>query len=136
MQIMDFNIVFSVAFILAGCWFLLIAILGLFPEFQDKTTGSLSKTDTKRNFRRKQYGEFIKIQTKYTYIYEVNGKKYKYSNIIRSRKQHILPKIVLVYVKWFPHHAYPYKFKGTKEWAFGLSLILGGLLMLFAMFLK
>lgn len=130
---MDFNIIFPVAFILAGCWFLLIAILGLFPKFQEKTTGSLIKTDTKRNFRMKQYGEFIPIQTKYSYIYKVNGKKYKYSSTIRSRKQHILPKIVLVYIKWFPRHAYPYKFKGTKEWAYGLFLIFSGLLLLFVL---
>lgn len=95
-----------------------IAILGLFPKFHGTAVGTLLNTDTARNVRVK-YGT-IPILTNFTYIYTVNGSKYKYRGEKAKHKRYVPQKVHLVFVKGFPRHAYPNRFKGTGEWVFGI----------------
>jgi ATP-dependent Lon protease len=41
-------------------------------------------------------------------------------------KRHLLPKVSMVYVKGFPRHAYPNKYKGTNEWTIAFIMFLIG----------
>ena len=70
--------------------------------------------------------------TFYTYAYVVNEKKYKYTATMYHSKRRLLPKASMVYVKCFPHRAYPNKFKGTTEWVLGIIMLLAGMSLLFA----
>lgn len=111
----------AIAAILAAIcfWNLLIAILGLFPQYCSSTIGTLIDTNTKKNVRTPR-GRKIPILTRYAYTYTVKGKEYTYSARGEHSKRSLSLKTTMVYVKWFPWRAYPEKFKGTTEWAVGL----------------
>ena len=128
---MNFNIVIAVVAIVIGSWNLMIAILGLFPQFLSTTVGTLTKANTKKNVRTR-HGHRIPILTRYTYSYTVNGKEYRYSGEELHSKRRLLPKASMVYVKWFPRRAYPNKFKGTTEWALGFVMLFMGIMSLWA----
>ncbi|MBE6664807.1 MAG: hypothetical protein E7603_01120 [Ruminococcaceae bacterium] len=116
--------------ILIGLWNLIIAILGCFPKHRAEALGTLAKTNTLKNVPLK-HGGYIPNLTKYTYVYTVNGKQYKYSAEKRTHKRNLFFKVTMVYVKGFPKHAYPNKFTGFKEWTLGIFLILMGSMFLF-----
>lgn len=122
-----FFYIIAFALIVFGCFNFTIAVLGLFPKFQCKTVGVLSKAKTYRGLNARR---FIPLLTDYTYIYTVKGKEYKYSAANNRTKNHLLPRRVLVYVKWFPRRVYPDKFKGTNEWVFGSFYVIMGILLL------
>ena len=114
-----------------GLWNLMIAILGLFPCFLSTAVGTLTDAKTKKNVRTR-HGHRIPIMTRYSYIYTVRGKEYRYSSENLSSKRHLFPKTSMVFVKWFPRHAYPNKFTGIVEWAMGLCFLFMGLLLSWA----
>ncbi|MBQ3490536.1 MAG: hypothetical protein IJA86_08095 [Clostridia bacterium] len=116
--------------ILIGLWNLMIAILGCFPKLHRTAPGTLVKANTLKNVPRKRGGRIPNL-TKYTYVYTVNGKQYKYSAEKEIHKRRLFPRTSMVYVKCFPRHAYPNKFTGFKEWLLGIYLILMGFLLLF-----
>ena len=99
-------------------WNFTVAILGLFPKLHGTAVGKLVKTDTARNVRVK-YGT-IPILTNFTYVYTVNGHTYRYRGEKAKHKRYVPQKVHLVFVKWFPRHAYPNRFKGTGEWVLGI----------------
>ena len=127
---MGFYIAIAVIIVLIGLWNLMIAILGLFPQFQSTTVGTLTKSNTKRNSR-SRHGLLIPILTRYVYTYTVKGREYSYSSEGRHSKRRLLPKASLVYVKWFPRHVYPNKFSGTIEWIMGLLMLFLGAVLIF-----
>lgn len=126
---MEIIIIFAAICIIIGLWNLMIAILGLFPRFQSKAIGTLTKASVYRNVQGRY--SLIPILTRYVYTYTVKKKEYRYSGEIRSKRR-FPPKTSLVYVKWFPHHAYPNKFKGTKEWVMGFFWVFMGVLLFLA----
>ena len=118
-----------------GLWNLMISVLGLFPQCRSSAIGTLNNSKTKRNvsgFR----GSIIPILTDYTYTYYVKGKEYRYSGQGSHTKRHLLPKTSIVYVKGFPRHAYPNKFKGTNEWCIAFVMLLIGILAVFSAILS
>lgn len=129
---MDGNMVIVAAFILIGLWNLIIAILGCFPQFRSTAVGTLAKANSKKNVRTR-HGGILPIQTRYTYTYTVGGKEYRYASEYHHGKRRLLPKVPMVYVKWFPRHAYPYKFKGTTEWVLGIMYLFGGIMCMIGM---
>ena len=129
---MDFYYVIVTIVLIISLWNLTIAILGLFPHFLSTAIGTLNDTNTKKNFRTRR-GRIIPILTRYTYIYTVKGKQYRYSAHVRHSKRRLSPKIVMAYVKWFPRCAYPNKFKGEKEWALGLVMLYAGIRLLYVL---
>lgn len=122
---MEFYTFIAFVAIVIGFWNLLIAILGLFPQFLSTTAGTLTNKYTKRNVPAR-HGAVIPILTRYTYTYTVNKKKYRYSGEGFHSKSLLLPKVAMVYVKWFPSRAYPNRFKGTTEWVLGLVMLFLG----------
>ena len=112
-------------------WNLMIAVLGLFPQFLSTAVGTLTNTNTKRNVE-SRHGYRIPIVTTYGYTYNVNGKAYRYSSQGLHSKRRLLPKVSMVFVKWFPRRAYPNKFKGINEWMIGLSMLFMGLVFIWA----
>ena len=134
MNILFPYLVFSIILIPIGLWNLLIAVLGLFPGFHCTAVGSLEKTHTYKNVRTKS-GIRIPNVTKYTYIYTVNGREYKYTSEGQHTKRRLPRKVTIVYVKWFPRHGYPDKFKGTKEWIMSICMLFYGIMLLLASFL-
>ena len=120
-----FLIVASAIAVLIGLWNLMIAVLGCFPKLLCTALRSLAKTNTLKNVPLK-HGGCIPNLTKYTYVYAVNGKQYKYSAEKRTHKRNLFSKVIMVYVKGFPRHAYPNKFTGFKEWSIGIFLIILG----------
>jgi hypothetical protein len=114
-----------------GLWNLMIAILGLFPQCLSTTVGTLSNKKTHKNVKGWR-GTTIPTLTDYAYLYEVNGKKYRYSGQQMRTKQKLLPKASMVFVKWFPRHAYPDKFKGENEWVVAFVALLIGTSAFFA----
>ena len=129
---MDGNMVIVAEFILIGLWNLIIAILGCFPQFRSTAVATLAKANSKKNVRTR-HGGIIPIQTRYRYVYTVGGKEYRYASEYHHGKRRLLPKVPVVYVKWFPRHAYPYRFKGTTEWALGIAFLIGGIMCMIAM---
>lgn len=126
---MEFYYIIVTIVLLIALWNLIIAILGLFPQFLSTAVGTLNDTNTKKNFRTRR-GWIIPILTRYTYIYTVNGKQYSYSAYGRYSKHHLSPKTIMTYVKWFPRCAYPNKFKAEKEWVLGLVMLYAGIRLL------
>lgn len=113
----------AVIFGLIGLWNLMIAILGLFPQFRATAVGTLTKARSSHNVRCRHC--VIPVLTKYVYIYSVNGRQYKYTREDPKPRRKLFPKASMVYVKWFPRRAYPNKFTGEMEWIFGaLSLMM------------
>ena len=110
-------IILTVLLGLIGAWNLTVAIIGLFPKFHATAIGSLERSYTERNVPMR-YGT-IPIRTHYTYIYTVNGRKYKYRGSVESSRKYVPQKAYLVYVKWFPWRAYKNKFSGGREWCLG-----------------
>lgn len=129
---MDYFYIFIGGFIVSiGLWNLTIAILGLFPQCLSATVGTLRNTKTYKNVKRR-WGTSIPTLTNYAYSYCVKGKTYRYSGSKMHTKRHLLPKTSMVYVKWFPRHAYPNKFKGEIEWVSAFVMLLIGTLAIFA----
>ena len=114
-----------------GLWNLIIAILGLCPQIRAAAVGSLNNTKTYKNVKGR-WGTSIPTLTNYAYSYCVKGKTYRYLGREMRTKSHLLPKVSMVYVKWFPRHAYPNKFKGENEWVAAFVMILIGTLAIFA----
>lgn len=129
---MDFYIVIAVSALLVGLWNLTIAVLGCVPRFRATAVGTLTKANSKQNVRTR-HGGIIPILTRYAYTYTVNGKEYRYSSEEHHGKRRLFAKAPMVYVKWFPRHAYPNKFKGTTEWVLGIMMLLMGILCFAAM---
>ena len=123
---MTFLICITAFCFLCAFWNLLIAILGLFPQYRATAIGTLKKANTRRNVQGRH--RIIPVATEYTYVYIVNGKQYKYSRGNEQRRQCLFPKKVLQYVKWFPRHAYDNKFTGEREWVLGISMLICGIL--------
>lgn len=115
------NIILYVVFLLMAFWNLMIAIIGLFPRFRGRTTGTLTKTSTQKNVPGR-YGP-IPILTRYVYTYTVNGKKYQYSGTIYNNKQHLHRKVAMMFVKGFPRHSHPNKLNCSKEWIIGSFML-------------
>ena len=128
---MDGYIAIAAIFAAICFWNLLIAILGLFPQCCSSTVGTLIDTNTKKNVRTPR-GRKIPILTRYAYTYTVKGKEYTYSAHGEHSKRRLSLKTTMVYVKWFPWHAYPDKFKGTKEWAVGLVTLYASIRIIYA----
>lgn len=123
-------IILTAVFLSIGSWNLLIAILGLFPKLREKSIGVLTKPSTHRN-QKTRGGLNIPIITRYGYVYTVKGKEYCYRTEGRFSDRRLLPRAPIVYVKGFPRHGYPHKFKGTKEWMLGSSMLFLGVIWLF-----
>ncbi len=115
-----------------GLWNLLIAILGLFPIFHATAVGTLTKANTQKNVRTR-HGHLLPRLTQYAYTYTVKGKHYRHSRQMQYSKRRLLPKASLVYVKWFPRHAYVNKFTGEVEWAMGISMLCIACLFLYVL---
>ena len=127
---MTFYITVMAILLAIGLWNVMIGILGLFPQFCAETIGTLAKANVSRNIRNK-YGRLTRVYTRYAYTYTVRGRTYRYSNEGPHSKRRLLPKARMIYIKWFPWHAYPYKFKGTKEWVLGILFLFVGLTFVF-----
>lgn len=125
---MNYYIIIIAVAIAIGLWNLMIAILGLFPQFLCTAVGTLTKANTKKNIRTR-HGHRIPNLTRYRYTYKVNGKEYQYSSEEIYSKHRLLPKISIVFVKWFPRRAYPNEFKGTNEWIIGLCMLFMGMIV-------
>lgn len=128
---MEFYIVITVVLFAIGLWNLLIAILGCFPQCRATAVGTLVKANTKRNVRGFK-NSTIPISTDYVYTYTVKGKLYKYTANQRRTKRNLFRKVSMIYVKWFPRHAYPNKFTGANEWVAGIFMMLFGILFTWA----
>ena len=126
---MDFYIVMAIIPTAVGLWNLIIATLGLFPQFLSSTIGTLTNAVTRKNVLTK-HGRRIPTLTRYSYIYTVNGKKYRYSSEELYSKRRLLPKASMVYVKWFPRHAYPNNFNGVNEWVIGGTMFILGVFLI------
>ena len=123
---MDSYLVIGSCSLSIGLWNLIIAILGLFPQCRSTVIGTLHNAKTKKNVKGRSGFAPIPIRTEYTYTYTVKGKTYQYLGKELSTKRHLLPKVSMVYVKGFPRHAYPNKFKGTNEWTIAFIMFLIG----------
>ena len=91
---MDGYTVIVVAFMGIGLWNLMIAILGCFPGFRSTAMATLIKANSKKNVRTR-HGGIIPIQTRYTYIYTVGGKEYRYASEYHHGKRRLLSKVPL-----------------------------------------
>lgn len=130
---MALYLVIGICAIAIGLWNLLIGLLGLFPQCRADAIGTLCNSKTKRNVKGgKAAFSPIPVLTEYTYTYSVKKKAYRYSGSAQRAKGHLLPKVSMVYLKWFPRHAYPNKFSGTKEWALTFVFLLIGILAVLA----
>lgn len=130
---MTFYLLIAIAALLIGLWNLMIAVLGLFPRFHSTAVGSLAKSHTHKNVPTKGGGRIPNL-TKYTYLYTVNGREYKYTAEARHKKRRLPRKITIVYVKWFPRHGYPNEFSGAFQWIWGIGMLLWGFLLLYVIF--
>ena len=120
------DIIISSIINLIGLWNLIIAVLGQFPKCRSTAVGTLKIANSYRNVKTKSGRQPIPIMTRYTYTYTVKGKVFRHNGEVLASKQTLFPKVSMVYVKWFPRHAYPNKFKGTKEWTWAfISLLIG-----------
>lgn len=128
---MDGYIAIAIVFVAICFWNLLIAILGLFPQCISSSAGTLVDTNTKKNVRTPR-GRKIPILTRYIYLYTVKGREYRYSARGEHSKRCLPHRTTMVYVKWFPSHAYPDRFKGTQEWALGLIMLYASIRIIYA----
>lgn len=124
---MIFAIIVTAITLLIGIWNLTIAILGLFPNCQATAVGTLTQARTERNVRGRRGGT-IPFLTHFTYQYTVKGKQYRYRGEIHRSRRGLQSRATMVFVKWFSSHAYPNKLTSLKEWAFGISFFMVGVL--------
>lgn len=117
----------AAVFLAVSVWHLLIAVLGLFPQCRSTAVGTLADTSVRRNYIVR--GRRIPIRAKYTYVYTVRGKQYRYTSLAFHSERRLLRKVTMVYVKGFPRHAYPNRFSGILEWSLGLMTLFTGLLL-------
>lgn len=111
--------------LLISIYNLLIAILGLFPKNLLISKGTLKHKNTQRNVQAK-YGK-IPVMTNYTYQYTVNGREYNYHGTVHAAGKQVTKNAPMEYVKWFPRHAYPWRFRGTIHWIWGISMLTIGI---------
>ena len=126
MNEMIFCIVITAITFLISIYNLLIAILGLFPKNRAIAKGTLKYKNTQRNVQAK-YGK-IPVMTDYTYQYTVNGRTYNYRGSIHAAGKRVSKNAPMEYVKWFPRHAYPWRFTAGLQWAWGIGLFVIGLM--------
>ena len=131
-MLVDGYIAIAIVFVAICLWNLQIGILGLFPQCLSSSVGTLVDTNTKKNVRTPR-GRKITILTRYSYLYTVKGKEYRYSARGEHSKRRLPLKTTMVYVKRFPWRAYPDKFMGTKEWAMGLVALYASIRIVYAM---
>ena len=124
------DMLITAAVLVIGLWNIAIAVLGLFPRFTSTAVGTLADRKTRKNVRTRG-GRIIPNLTRYSYLYTVNGKQYRYSERIEHSKQCLTKKTTMVYIKWLPRRAYPNRFKGTKEWIWGIIMLYAGLRLLY-----
>lgn len=125
---MIFFLVSAAVLTVLALYNLTIAILGLFPAMRTRAVGSLSKTTAHRNVRGRYH--VIPLILRYTYTYSHKGKTYHYTAESFHSKKRLHQRVSMIFVKGFPRHAYPNKFKPTKEWLYSfLLLILAALLV-------
>ena len=120
-----FCIVVTVITLLIGIYNLSIAILGLFSKHRAIVIGTLKNKNTQRNVQAR-WGK-IPVKTDYTYQYTVNGRKYNYHGSVFAAGKRVSKTAPMVYVKWFPRHAYPWRFTAVNQWAWGICMLVMGL---------
>lgn len=125
---MIFCVVIVVIILLISVYNLLIAILGLFPRCRAMVMGRLKHARTQRNVPAK--GGKIPVVTNYTYQYTVNGRKYSHRGSLYAAGKRVSKNVTLVYVKWFPRHAYPERFTAINQWVCGIGMLLIGLMFI------
>lgn len=123
-----FYLITGILSLLAGLYFLRLALLGRNPDNLSTAVGTLVKASGFKNVPMK-HGGVIKNQTDYAYAYTVNGKTYHLKGRINAHKRTLLRKATIVFVTGHPHRAYIGKFTGIIEWAlvfcfFGLCVYL------------
>ncbi len=121
-----FCIVLTAFTFIISIYNLLIAILGLFPKNCAIAKGTLKNKNTQRNVQAR-WGK-IPVMTDYTYQYTVNGRKYNYHGSVHAAGKRVTKNAPMVYVKWFPRHAYPWRFTAELQWAWGIGLFVIGLM--------
>ncbi len=117
----------GISILLYGLFVLMLAILGLNPKNRIQARGVLASCYHYKNVRVKSF-LVIKNMVDFTYIYEVNGKPYRFkaNKNIHSRK--VFKRATIVYLRGFPRVAYLERFTGANEWLLGsFLLIIGGM---------
>lgn len=123
-----FYLVTGVFSLLAGLYYLRLALLGRNPENLSTAVGTLVKVSGFKNVPMK-HGGIIKNQTDYAYAYTVKGRTYRLKGRVNAHRRTLLRKATIVFVTGHPRRAYIDQFTGIVEWAiafcfFGLGVYL------------
>ena len=125
---MYFAITLAILLLSAGIYNLVVAIWGSFPSHQLRTVGTLVKANSQKNLHTR-YG-FVPVWTDCVYVYQVNGKSYRFRTGKRMSKRDILKKVTIVYVKGFPRRAGIAEYRSFEACVLAAALCLLGAFML------
>ena len=120
-------LVFGILMLLPGLFFTVLAIRSLNPNNLISTTGELSKKIGFKNYKLK-IGS-VPNAVEYTYTYTVNGKSYHLRGVKHTHSRNLYKRIVIVYLRGFPHCAYEEHFSGIQEWLIAISFTAMGIFL-------
>lgn len=116
---MIFFLILGIVCSLIGLLYLVIAIMSLNPKNRISVPGKLVAKKGYKNYKIRGNASYP-WATEYTYVYEVNGKKYKLKQVDYVNPRAVLDRSVIIYLRGFPWVAYEKRFYGDREWLFGI----------------
>ena len=126
-------LVFGITTLLPGIFFVVLAIRSKNPNNLLSTTGELTRKKDFKNYKLKNRS--VPNAVEYTYTYTVNGKSYHLRGVQHTHSRNLYKRIVIVYLRGFPHCAYEEHFSGIQEWLIAISFTSMGLFLLILYFL-
>ena len=121
-------LVFGIIMLLPGIFFAALAIRSKNPNNLISITGELTRKIGYMNYKLKNGS--VPNAVEYTYTYKVNGKSYHLRGVRLTHSRNLYKRIVIVYLRGFPHCAYEGYFSGIAESLIAISFTSMGLLLL------
>ena len=125
---MIFFLIFGIAMLLPGIFYIFLTLRSVNPKNLISTTGELSRQKGYKNYKLKK--STTPNATQYSYTYLADGKAYHLRGVRLTHSRNLRKRIGIVYLRGFPRCAYAEHFSGITERLAAASLTALGILCL------